>query len=94
MYALSARSGLADKRPHCQDNNIWKQLIDSRRGYIYSAKILARILGLLRKNDCVSHTEPNSLSPYQKGLWAIFAAASFQIEEVNYILFLWQKNLH
>ena len=103
MYALSARSGLADKCPPPQDNNIWKQLIASRQGYIYLAKILAWIHGLLMKNGNVSHTGPNNLSPYQKGLRAIFAkersksyqtiqnrrgTPSFPIEEVNNILFL------
>ena len=72
-YALSARSGLADKRSPPQDNNIWKTLIDSRRGCTYSAKILARILGLPRRNGSVSHSGPTSLSLYQKALWAIFA---------------------
>ena len=35
-YALSARSGLADKRPPPQNNSIWKTLIDSRQGFTYS----------------------------------------------------------
>ena len=80
-----------------------QHLEDSRRGYTYSAKILARILGLLRKNGNVSHSGPTDLSPYQKALWAIFAGErsnsyqaiqnrrhtpSFKIEEVNNILFL------
>ena len=73
-YALSARSGLADKRLPPKDNNLWKTLIASRRGYTHSARILARILALLRKKGTVSHTGPAHLSPYQKALWALFAA--------------------
>ena len=103
MYVLSAWSGLADKRPPPQDNNIWNKLIASCRGYTYSAKILAQILGLLRKNGSVNHTGPDNLSPYQKALWAIFAGERsnsyqaiqnrrgtppFKIKEVNNILFL------
>ena len=82
---------------------MWKTLIDSRRGYTYSARVQARILDLLRKNSSVSHSGPASLSPYHKALWSIFAGEqsnsyqaienrrgtpSFQIEEVNNILFL------
>ena len=102
-YALSALSGLADKRLPREDNNMWKTLIDSSRGYTYLARILARILDLLRRNVSVSHSGPAGLSPYQKVLWTIFAGdrfnsyqaienrrgtPSFQIEEVNNILFL------
>ena len=101
--ALSARSGLTDKRPPPEDNNIWKTLISSRRGYTYSAKILARILTLLRKRGSISHTGPANLSPYQKALWALFAAEransyraienrrgtpAFKVSEVSSILFL------
>ena len=73
-YALSARSGLADKRLPPEDNNLWKTLIASRRGYTHSAKVLARILALLLRSGSVSHSRPAGLSPYQKALWAIFAA--------------------
>ena len=62
-YDLSARSGLADKRLPPQDNNTWKTLIDSRQGYMYSARILLRIFGLLRRNGIVSHSGPTGLSP-------------------------------
>jgi hypothetical protein len=101
--ALSARSGLTDKRPPPEDNNIWKTLISSRRGYTYLAKILARILTLLRKRGSISHTGPANLSPYQKALWALFAAEransyraienrrgapAFKVTEVSSILFL------
>ena len=34
-YALSARSGLADKSLPPKDNNLWKTLIASRRGYTH-----------------------------------------------------------
>ena len=102
-YALNARSGLADKCLPRQDNNMWKTLIDNRRGYTYSARVLARILGLLRRYGRVSHSGPAGISPYQKALWAIVAGErsnsyqaienrwgtpSFQIEEVNNVLFL------
>ena len=72
-HALSARSGLADKRLPPKDNNLWKTLIASRRGYTHSAKILARILAVLRRKGSVSHSGPADLSPYQKALCAIFA---------------------
>jgi hypothetical protein len=48
-----------------EDNNMWKTLIDSRRGYTYSARVLARILNLLRRNGSVSHSGPADLSPYR-----------------------------
>ena len=72
-YALSAWSGLADKRPPREDNNTWKTLIDSRQGYTYLARVLARILDLLRRKGSVSHSRPGGLSPYQKMHWTIFA---------------------
>ena len=102
-YALSARSGLADKRLPPKDNNLWKTLIASRQGYTHSAKILARVLTLLRRKGSVSHSGPADLSPYQKALWAIFAAErpnsyraienrrgtpAFTVTEVSNILFL------
>ena len=107
--ALSARSGLADRRPPPEDENLWRTVIASRRGYTYTVRVLARIIGLLRKGTkrlpagSVSHSGPANLSAHQKALWTIFAeeransfraietrrgTPSFQVEEVNNILFL------
>ena len=77
--------------------------MSSRRGYTHLAKILARILTLLRKKGSLSHTGPANLSPYEKALWALFAAEransyraienrrgtpAFTVTEVSSILFL------
>ena len=73
--ALSARSGLPDPRPKAHDTNIWSRLIESRRGYVYAARVLAKILGLFREAGSTSQTGPEQCSGlYQKGLWALFAA--------------------
>ena len=98
---ISAQSGLADKRPPREDNNMWKTLLESRQGYTYLVMVLASILHLLRKRGSVSHSGPVGLSPHQKAMWTPFAAEransyqaienrrgtpSFKIEGVNNIL--------
>ena len=103
MSAISARSGIADKRPPQEDKNMWKTLLESHRGHTYSVRVLARIISLLRKRGSVSHSGPAGLSPHQKAMWTLFAAErvnsyhafenrrgtpSFKIEEVSNILFL------
>jgi len=94
---------LADRRPPPEDENLWRAVIASRRGYTHTVRVLARVIGLLRKGGSVSHTGPANLSAHQKALWTIFAeeransfraietrrgTPSFQVEEVNNILFL------
>ena len=48
IIALSARSGLKDPCPPNQDTNIWSELLGRHRGYVYSARVLFKILGLFR----------------------------------------------
>ena len=103
ISAKSARSGIADKRPPREDNNMWKTLLESRQGYTYSVRVVARIIRLLRIRGSVSHSGPAGLSPHQKAMWTLFTAEransyhaiengrgtpSFKIEEVNNFSFL------
>ena len=74
MSAISARSGIAGKRPPQENRNMWKTLLESCRGHTYSVRVLARIISLLRRRDSVSHSGPAGLSPLQKAMWTLFAA--------------------
>ena len=106
---LSARCGLKDNRPANPDINIWRRVLVSRRGYVYAAQVLTKILGLFRAAGSTSQTGPAQCSGlYQKCLWALFAAErensyqtienrkgthAFPIVEVNHILFLCGRTL-
>ena len=46
-----ARSGLKDHREQQPDTNIWKQLLEKRRGYLFAARVLARILDWRRRHQ-------------------------------------------
>ena len=70
--ALTARAGIKDRRPAKPDRNIWKSLIVSRMGYIYSAKVLTRILRMFQTAGSRSHSGPKPL--YKKALWLLFSA--------------------
>ena len=101
--ALSARSGLTDNRPTKQDTNIWSGLVRRHRGYVYAARVLSKDLGLFRAAGSINTASIQCKGPYQKGLWALFAAErensyntmqnrkgtpSFPIVEERNILFL------
>ena len=45
-----ARSGLKDHRKQQPDTNVWKQLLEKRRGYLFAARVLARILDWRRRH--------------------------------------------
>ena len=48
-FPASARSGLNDRRPAKEDIYEWKDLLKRRRGYIFAAKVIQRILNMLKK---------------------------------------------
>ena len=45
-----ARSGLQDHRKQQPDTNVWKHLLEQRRGYLFAARVLARILAWSRRH--------------------------------------------
>ena len=46
--ALSARSGIKDKRPLPEDKNMFKDLLARRRGFSPAARVITRILKMLQ----------------------------------------------
>ena len=72
--ALSARSGLQDPRPPSKDTNIWSELLGRHRGYVYSARVLSKILGLFRNAGSINTSAIKSKGLYEKALWVLFAA--------------------
>ena len=104
--ALSARSGFKKNRPNNPDTNIWENLIASRRGYSYSAKVLTKVLMMFRAAGSQSISGPEPV--YQKAVWLLFSAErenscltvtsrkgtpAFPLVEVKNILFLSGRKL-
>ena len=56
--ALSARSGLKDKRPLAEDKNLFKDLLARRRGFSPAARVITRILRMYRTAGSHSTTGP------------------------------------
>ena len=70
--ALSARSGLQDPRPPKQDTNIWSELLGRHRGYTYAARVLSRILKMVK--PLLHKRNPSDVQCYQKAMQILFAA--------------------
>ena len=73
-YALSARSGLADKHPPPQDTNIWNTTPCQAQWVCLLRQDPGQDCWPLQEKGSVNHTGPDNLYDHQKGLWALFAA--------------------
>ena len=106
--ALSARSGIKDKRPPPEDSNIWRKLNDSRQGYKFAARTLSRILRMVRAAGSRSTAGPQKADLYQKAIWLLWSSErensfltlenrrgtpAFPVLEVDGILFLSGRKL-
>ena len=67
--AISGRSGIKDRWPRPEDSNRFKDLIASRRGYSFTARILRKILRMFR-----AAAGPKGAGLYQKIIWLLWSS--------------------
>ena len=107
--ALSARSGLKDKRPLPEDKNVFKDLLARHRGFSPAAKVITRILRMFRDAGSHNIAGPQGAGLYQKALWLIWSnerensfltvekrkagSPAFPVTEVEQILFISGRKL-
>ena len=72
--AKGARSGLKNHRTQHPDTNIWKQLLEKRRGYFFAAHVLGRILGWARCHKKQEVGENKSETTEQGAILELFRA--------------------
>ena len=69
----SARSGLVDKRP-LQDLNVWKTLLNKRRGYSFTVRVIKRCLAFIKGCRKGSGGGQDNLDAHQTALRLLFQA--------------------
>ena len=70
--ALSARSGITDRRAPREDQNSWKDLISSRRGYMFAARTIHRIILMFKRKG--SKSVQKHASTWSQALVALFSS--------------------
>ena len=70
--ALSARSGITDRRAPREDQNSWKDLISSRRGYMFAARTIHRIILMFKRKG--SKSVQKHASTWNQALVPLFSS--------------------
>ena len=69
---MLAISGIPDHRTTKQDTNIWRKFLASRRGYIFLARVLHRIIRMFRSRG--SKSKRAYFSVWNKALMQLFSS--------------------